>query len=208
MNGRVKLTSESVAQVWYNDGVEGVLSFMSISLAPDPLDGLQGSIRAFYDFWQSLPKTEHLPCLADLLDRMPPDLAPHMVIADVLGPTATKIRYFGTRLAEIAAFDPTGRAVGDIYAPDLRDSMHLLVWMATRRPAGYLLRRKIVGRGDFVNVHSSLGLPIEVPTSGVRAVVNLSHPGGPVNATTDDRALLVQEMKLERWVDIGAGVPG
>ena len=181
---------------------------MSISQVHDPLGGLLGPVRAFYDFWHSLPKTGHLPCLADLLDRMPPDLAPHTIIADVLGPTATKIRYFGTRLAEIAAFDPTGRAVGDIYAPDLRDSMHLLVWMATRRPAGYLLRRKIVGRGDFVNVHSSLGLPIEVPTSGVRAVVNLSQPGGPVNATSDDRALLVQEMKLERCVDIGAGVPG
>lgn len=165
-------------------------------------------MRALYDFWRSLPKKNLLPQLADFFDRVPPDLAPYLAIVDVRGPQETKIRLFGTHLVAAAAFDPTGMSVGDLYSAELRSQVHQMLWAVTQRPVGYLSRRKIIGRSGFVNIHPSIGLPIDIPTSGVRGVVNYSRSVSAESHMGEDRAHLVQEMKLERWIDIGAGVPG
>jgi len=169
---------------------------------------LKHPLRGFFDFWNSLPKTNLLPRLADFLDRVPPGLAPYLTIVDVRGPAEAPIRFFGTQLVDRAAFDPTGMTVGDLYSDELRPLVHRLLWAAVTHPAGYLSHRKIVGRNGFVNVHPSCGLPIEIPTSRVRAVVNFSHAVAAAEREIDDKACLVQEMKLDRWIDIGAGVPG
>ena len=167
---------------------------------------LKGPLRDFFDFWHALPKTNLLPRLADLLDRMPPQIAPYLSIVDVRGPEQAPIRFFGTQLVDQAAFDPTGMTVGELYSDALRPLAHRLLWTAATRPVGYLSHRKIVGRYGFVNVHPSCGLPIDIPTSGVRGVVNYSHTV-TAGREIDDKAYLVQEMKLDSWIDIGAGMP-
>ena len=98
-------------------------------------------------------------------------------------------------------------SVADLYDETLRPQVHGMLWACSQRPVGYLSRRKIIGRSGFVNVHPSVGLPIEIPTSGVRAVVNFSRASGGRSHVAEDRAYLVQEMKLERWIDLGAGAP-
>jgi len=168
---------------------------------------MPGPLGAFLAFWNSLPKTGLLPQLSDFLDSVPPDLAPFMAVVDIRDPETTKIRFFGTQLVEKAAFDPTGMTVGDLYDDNLRPQVHNLLWTCIQRPVGYLSRRKIVGRSGFVNVHPSVGLPIEIPTSGVRGVVNYSSTAGSASHMVEDRAHLVQEMNLERWIDLGAGAP-
>jgi hypothetical protein len=168
---------------------------------------MPGPIGAFVAYWNSLPKTGLLPQLSDFFDSVPPDLAPYMIIVDVLSAATTKIRFFGTQLVDAAAFDPTGMSVGDLYPAELRPAVHGLLWTASQRPAGYLSRRKIIGRSGFVNVHPSVGLPIEIPTSSVRGVVNFSRAAAGASHVAEDRAHLVQEMKLERWIDLGAGTP-
>ncbi|MGE4063395.1 MAG: hypothetical protein AB7E79_08505 [Rhodospirillaceae bacterium] len=169
---------------------------------------LKGPLRAFFDFWRALPKTHLLPTLADFLDRVPPELAPFLAIVDVRGPEDASIRFFGTQLVDRAAFDPTGMTVGDLYAEKLRPAVHRLLWEAVTRPVGYLSHRKIVGRTGFVDVHPSCGLPIDIPTSSVRGVVNYSRSVIASAREIDDKAHLVQDMKLDKWLDIGAGVPG
>ena len=173
--------------------------------APTELDG---PMRAFHAYWDSLPKTGLIPTLADFLDRAPPELAPYLAIVDVRGPQDTKIRFFGTQLVERAAFDPTWMTVAQLYPDALRAKVHALLWETVTRPVGYLSHRTIVGRSGFVNVHPSLGLPIDIPTSGVRGVVNYSRSMATGSHLVEDRAHLVQEMTLERWVDVGAGTPG
>jgi hypothetical protein len=168
---------------------------------------LKDPLRNFFDFWQALPKTNLLPQLADLLDRMRPEIAPYLSIVDLRGPENAPVRFFGTQLVDQAAFDPTGMTVGELYSDELRPLVHRLLWTAVTHPVGYLSHRKIVGRHGFVNVHPSCGLPIEIPTSGVRGVVNYSHTVTTTDREIDDKAYLVQEMKLDRWLDIGAGVP-
>lgn len=170
-------------------------------------DGLTGPLRSFFDFWQSLPKASLLPRLSDFLDRVPPELAPFLAIVDVRGPEEVPIRFFGTALVDRAAFDPTGMTVRDLYSEELRPMVHRLLWETVTRPVGYLSHRKIVGRNGFVNVHPSCGLPLEIPTSRVRGVVNYSYSRIATDRELDDKASLVQEMKLDRWIDIGAGVP-
>lgn len=170
--------------------------------------GISGPLRAFHAYWDSLPKTNHIPKLSDFLDHVPPELAPYLVIVDVRGPQDTKIRFFGTQLVERTAFDPTWMTVAQLYDDGLRAQVHQMLWESVTRPAGYLSHRKIVGRSGFVNVHPSLGLPIDIPTSGVRGVVNYSHSLASGSHLMEDRAHVVQEMTLERWIDIGAGVPG
>jgi hypothetical protein len=167
---------------------------------PEPL-------RPFFVYWASLPKTDLLPTLADFFDHVPPALAPYLAIADVLGPDEARLRFFGTRLVERAEFDPTGAAVAEVYAENLRKKIHEVMWTAVQRPVGYVLRRTIVVRSGFLNAHFSLGLPVEIPTSKLRAVIAFTP--GTAEARMIDRGedTLVQEMTFERWVDIGAGAP-
>jgi hypothetical protein len=169
---------------------------------------MPGPIGAFIAYWDSLPKKGLLPQLSDFFDSVPPDLAPYMAIVDIQAPDMAKIRFFGTQLVDSAAFDPTGMTVADLYDATLRPQVHAMLWACSRKPAGYLSRRKIIGRSGYVNIHPSVGLPIEIPTSGVRGVVNYSRSAGGAGHVVEDRASLVQEMKLERWIDLGAGVPG
>lgn len=166
----------------------------------------EGPLRGFYDYWASLPKTNHLPRLGDFFDHVPPAFAPYVAIVDVMGPAETRIRLFGTRLVERVEFDPTGLPVSALYAAHLRDELHDLLWTAVRRPVGYLSRRKIVVRGGYVNEHPSLGLPVEIPTSGVRGVIAFSRSIIESAKIDRDKSPLVQEMKLDRWIDVGAGV--
>jgi hypothetical protein len=168
---------------------------------------LSGPLRTFFDFWNSLPKKDLLPQLSDLQGRMPPDVAPYVAIVDVRGPEDAPIRFFGTQLAERAAFDPTGKMVADLYAPELRPAVHRLLWEAVRRPVGYLSHRRLVGREGFANVHPSVGLPIEIEAPTLRGIVNFTRSLAPMEHLTLDRAHLVQQMTLAGWVDIGAGIP-
>ncbi len=171
------------------------------------LTGLSDPLRAFHAYWDSLPKTNLIPKLSDFLDRMPPELAPYTAIVDVRGPQDTKIRFFGTQIVERAAFDPTWMTVAQLYPEALRPKVHALIWETVTRPVGYVSHRTIVGRSGFVNVHPSLGLPIDVPTAGVRGVVNYSLSLATGSHLVEDRAYLVQEMAVDRWIDVGAGVP-
>jgi hypothetical protein len=168
---------------------------------------IAGPIGAFVAYWRSLPKTGLLPQLSDFFDHVPADLAPYVMVVDVPGPETAKIRLFGTQLVDSAAFDPTGMTVADLYEKALRPEVHRLLWASSQKPAGYLSRRKIVGRGGFVNVHPSVGLPVEIPTSRLRGVVNYSRAVSAGNHVVEDRACLVQEMHLEQWIDLGAGAP-
>lgn len=178
-----------------------------MNATPTPAGDLSGPLRAFFDFWWSLPKQGLLPRLSDVFDRMPPEIAPYLAIVDVRGPEESRIRFFGTQLVDRTAFDPTGMTVAELYSEELRPVVHRLLWETIQRPVGYLSHRKIVGRNGFVNVHPSVGLPVEIPTSRVRGVVNYSRSVLGANHILEDRAHLVQEMTLDRWLDIGAGIP-
>lgn len=173
----------------------------------DQSGAMTGPMQAFLAYWHSLPKTNHIPKLADFFDSVPPTLAPYLAIADVHGPVAARIRLFGTHLVEQASCDPTGMPVAPLYRKHLRATLHKVLWTVVSHPVGYVSHRKIVGRNGFVNVHPSLGLPIDIPTSGLRAVVNYSGALVTGEYLGEDRAHLVQEMEFDRWIDIGAGVP-
>ncbi|MCC6912079.1 MAG: hypothetical protein IT566_00140 [Rhodospirillaceae bacterium] len=175
------------------------MSVLSSEL-PEPL-------RLFFDYWHSLPKTGLLPKLADFFDSVPPAVAPYLVVADILAPEDTRLRFFGTRLVERAEFDPTGLPVAALYAESLRKRIHEVMWTCVRRPAGYVLRRTVVVRSGFLNENLSLGLPVEIPTSNLRAVMAFTHGTAEVRMIDRGEDTLVQEMKFERWVDLGAGTP-
>ncbi len=170
-------------------------------------EALAEPLRGFYAYWNSLPKQGALPRLSDFFDHVPPAYAPYLAIVDVHGPQEARIRLFGTRLVDRAEFDPTGLSVANIYTESLRRKIHDVMWAAVQTPCGYLVHRTIVVRSGFLNEHVSLGLPVEIPTSKVRGVITLTH--GVVDARMIDRGTdtLVHELRLDRWIDLGAGGP-
>lgn len=170
-------------------------------------DDVEAPLRSFFAYWDSLPKTHLLPTLADFFDRVPPDLVPYVAIVDVRGPAETHIRFFGTQLVERVEFDPTGLAIAGLYAERLRAAVHGMLWRAVTQPAGYFARRRIVTGRGLVNEHPSMALPIAIPTSGVRGVASFSRAVTESKGLQAETEHIVQEMKMDRWLDIGAGVP-
>lgn len=172
------------------------------------VEGLEAPLRRFHAYWASLPKRGALPVLADFFDHVPPDLAPYIAIADVTGPMEARLRLFGTRLVHRAEFDPTGLPVAALYAETLRARIHQIMWTSVQRPVGYVLHRTIVVRSGFLNEHRSIGLPVEIPTSNVRAVINYTAGIEETRMVERGEDTIVQEMALKGWIDVGAGVPG
>lgn len=178
---------------------------MTVSRAAVLPESTHAPLRAFFDYWNALPKTGFLPKLGDFFDHVPPEMAPYVAIVDVRALGETRIRLFGTQLVERVGFDPTGLNVDDLYAEYLRPQVNAMLWEAVSRPAGYLAWRRIVTPGGIVNEHPSIGLPIDVPTSRLRAVLTYSRAITEARSVAFEKALLIQEMKVETWVDLGAG---
>ena len=110
-------------------------------------------------------------------------------------------------MVERAEFDPTGLSVAAVYAGTLRKKIHEVMWAAVQRPVGYVLRRTIVVRSGFLNENVSLALPVEIPTSRLRAVIAFTQGIAEVQMIDRGEDTLVQDMRFERWVDVGAGTP-
>ena len=162
----------------------------------------------FYAYWLSLPKKDLLPNLSDYLDHAPMKLQARVGIVDVISPTESRIRFYGTGLSKVTGVDPTGATVTTLYSADLKGLSDSILWQAVVMPVGYICIRDTRTK-DGATVHSpSICLPMKNGEQPARLVVNYSNMSA-IEAVTDfdDQPRLVIGWKLVHWIDIGAGTP-
>jgi len=170
--------------------------------------GTDPDIVKFYFYWLSLPKSGLLPRLSDYLDHAPPELQPFVGISDVYSPIKQKLRLLGTGLVSISGKDPTGAELGVLYVEKVKKQMGQLAWDVVSRPVGYLCVRDLRTTSGRIVHGPSICLPLANPTSPAAAVITYTHvEHADTSFPGDDRAELVQNIRVTHWIDLGAGVP-
>ncbi len=128
-------------------------------------------------------------------------------ILDVIGPGEMRIRLFGTGLAAIAGRDLTGGDGLLLFDPKVRAEAGRIVWAAANKPCGYIVQRQM-RRGEFTMRALGIGLPLHHEQSGRTDIVSFNTGiGRSLSATDNLPGGFVTDLKLLRWIDIGAGVP-
>jgi len=162
----------------------------------------------FYDYWLSLPKKDLLPNLSDYLDHAPMKLQARVGMVDVVSPTESRVRFYGTGLSKVTGVDPTGATVTTLYSDDLKALSNSILWQAVGMPVGYICIRDTRAKNGLT-VHSpSICLPMKNAEKPTRLVVSYSNLSTNGSATDfDDQPRLVTGWKLVHWIDVGAGTP-
>lgn len=176
------------------------------------LAGLPGDtpddIRDFLAHWFKLRIAGPVPLLSDYLDRVVPRLQPFVMISDVGGPTAMRVRLMGTGLVAMLGQDATGGTIDQYYAPQIRDAVALAVEHVVRRPAGYLCVRTVRTVGGLVLSSPSICLPLHNPRFAGATIVSYTHVDRALaDLATREQFDPVQDLRVTHWIDIGAGVP-
>ena len=162
---------------------------------------------AFWAYWNSLPKTNHVPHLSAYLDSVPPDLQPNVVIMDLRSDDDMSIRLMGTTIAA-AVGEMTCLSANTLYNEQSRASAIGHAWQATQHPCGYVAKRTLrSARGQLI-VSGGVVLPVRTETPGSKSVVSYNEiPPESAGLVSDDQIEIVQEFSDYDWLDIGAGVP-
>ena len=131
----------------------------------------------------------------------------NVALVDVHSVNDMRIRLFGTGLTDIAGSDLTGADLLSNIHPDAQAQATRMAWDAVTRPCGYLMRR-LLQRGIHQITATSIGLPLLRDTSNVRSLVGfMSRVGYADEIHTTKASIYIQEIKLVKWIDIGAGIP-
>lgn len=131
----------------------------------------------------------------------------NVALVDIHGATDMRIRLFGTGLTDIAGADLTGADLLSNIHPDAQAQATRMAWTAVTQPCGYLMRR-LLQRGVHQISATSIGLPLLRDKSDVRSLVGfMSREGYADEINTIQASVYIQEIKLIRWLDIGAGIP-
>ena len=78
-------------------------------------------LRLFYEYWDSLPKTAHMPDRADFNPAAIHMLMPNVTILEVTSPDFVRVRLVGTAIAATLGIDMTDHNYLDYIAESERD---------------------------------------------------------------------------------------
>ena len=162
---------------------------------------------AFWDYWNSLPKTSHVPHLSAYLDNVPPKLQPNVVIMDLRSADDMSIRLMGTTVAA-AVGEMTGLSANPLYNEESRVAAISNAWRATQHPCGYVVKRTLRSVMGQLIVSGGVVLPVHTDTAGSTSVVSYNEiPPVSAGLASDDQIAIVQDYAEHDWLDIGAGIP-
>jgi hypothetical protein len=177
-----------------------MLSLMDDSSTPS-------DIKAFYRHWRSASATALVPTVGEFINLPVSEHQSNVALLDIHSANDMRIRLFGTGLTEIAGTDLTGADLLSNIHPDAQAKAARMVWDAVTTPCGYLMRR-LLQRGVHQISATSIGLPLLREKSDVRSLVGfMSREGYSDDINTSKASVYIREIKLLRWVDIGAGIP-
>jgi len=165
-------------------------------------------IREFLVHWFRLRFAGAVPLLSDYLDRVHTQLQPFVMISDVGGPAAMRVRLMGTGLVAMLGQDATGGTIDQYYAPHIRESVGRAVGHVVRRPAGYLCVRTVRTAAGLVLSSPSICLPLNNPRFVGATIVSYTHVDRTLAELAQrERLDPVQDLRVTHWIDVGAGVP-
>jgi hypothetical protein len=167
--------------------------------------GLPENTTRFLAHWRSLPRQDLLPSLRGLHDYPLHDLAPMMVVVDVISEFELRFREVGRGITMLYGKDLTGSNALSLFPAELRprigrDSLRLVT-----HPCGITVRRSLAMGNGALLPSVGMSLPLQPGADGRGRFVNYTHvdmPSGPRGTMTH-----VCQVVPTDWIDIGAGVP-
>jgi hypothetical protein len=171
------------------------------------IENLGPAFVEFWDYWSSLPKTDHIPQFADYVDNVPPHLQPKVSMMDTMSPTHMRVRHMGTEVVQVTG-EFTGSDGQELYNKAIIEKAAKTVWTAAAFPCGYIIPRVLSTKNGLQVDMTGLVLPLATKTAGCKTVVAYNHISEKTKSVKIDKGLkTVQGYGDVTWVDIGAGVP-
>ncbi|MGV8998045.1 MAG: PAS domain-containing protein [Parvibaculaceae bacterium] len=163
-------------------------------------------LKRFYDYWNSLPKTAHMPDRQDFNPAAIHTLMPNVTILELVSPNFVLARLIGTAIATTLGVDMTGHNYLDYIADGEREGYLKMLALQFSVPCGRrtFLRGRlstgVLGRIDVVS------LPMFYARSGHPMLLNYfeSMERTGIDAAEHREVLGFDDIQ---WLDIGAGVP-
>ena len=167
--------------------------------------------KAFYDYWQSLPRNGLVPESKDFLPEDIPELLPFITIYELVSEDFIRFRLAGTMIANRYGRDRTGQNYLDEVTPKRRKKASEAFWAVYNQPCGMRV---------IIDMKKKSGLALEVESLGL-PMIN-SRDGYPLLYYTN--YMLVDQSKAHHdiikrdwleliavtkrdFIDIGAGIP-
>jgi len=163
-------------------------------------------LKRFYEYWDSLPKTAHMPDRQDFNPAAIHTLMPNVTMLEIVSPEFVRTRLIGTAVAATIGIDMTDHNYLDYIADDERGHYIELLDLQFSVPCG---RRSIIrarrSSGALGRIEV-IALPMFYAHNGSRMLLSYFEA---LDATSFDEVEVRQVQAFEglRWIDIGAGVP-
>lgn len=161
--------------------------------------------RRFFNYWNSLPKTNFLPDRESFNPSHIPDLMRAVTILEIWSRARIEMRLAGTSVCESMGFDPTGINMLELQAPEMREDYLRLLEAQCARPCGRrnLLRAR---HADGTIIRTEVvALPMSHKRSGNPMILNYFSSIEAIGFGEHSYQILDREDT--RWIDVGAGVP-
>jgi hypothetical protein len=170
---------------------------MVISFSPD--------VQRFIAHWRSLEKVGLVPTLQEFLSHPIPGLQPYVIILDVVSEADLQIRLLGTGLVQLAGREFTKTNALEIYAPHLKKRVGQACMRMVAHPCGQITERLMNTAGGVTIATTGIALPLRGKNGEINSIAAYNAPREPVAA--GDPAVVISDISMSEWVDIGAGVP-
>ena len=129
---------------------------------------------AFWEYWNSLPKHNHVPHLSDYFDHVPPPLQPYVVMMDLYSADKMSMRLMGTAMTEYLG-EMTGSPAESLYSGETRKIAIAKAWTALNHPCGYLASRTLRSANGQLFTSNGIVLPIRTESPDSLTVVSFAE---------------------------------
>ncbi|ABS63344.1 protein of unknown function DUF1457 [Parvibaculum lavamentivorans DS-1] len=173
-------------------------------LAEQP-DILQAAgTKRFFEYWNHLPKTGVAPDRRDFNPARIAALMPAVTLLEIFSDTQVLQRLTGTGVCRAMGFDPTGKNMLELMAPELRSDYVKLIQTQLSYPCGRwnIIRSR---RESMIDRAEVLTLPLRYGPSDRWMI--LSYFGGIGAVAYEPGPYEILGYEETQWLDIGAGIP-
>lgn len=163
-------------------------------------------LRRFYEYWDGLPKTAHMPDRADFNPAAIHKLMPNVTILEVVSPDFIRARLIGTAIATTLGVDMTGHNYLDYIAEGEREAYLKMLALQFSKPCGRISIMRARRSTGLLGRIEVMSLPMFYARSGNPMLFNYFEA---MESTGFDNVEIreVQGFDDVQWLDIGAGVP-
>jgi hypothetical protein len=171
---------------------------------------LRPAARQLMDYWSTLPKRDGVPARADFDPLAVRQILPIIVIIERRAPDLWLIRLAGTELGRRLGREVTGLNFIDLVLPPERKRATAIVSNVCDWPCGSLAIRETRMESGFSRQIETFALPLRAADGEARLAISVNDDvqAQPRLPSPDDPISGIVGYRSQRFIDIGAGVPG